>query len=353
MPPISRRFERIWIVIGATVFSLIFWPLAALMVLNYCIPAIQYFIGYDTPIPSHISPSQLSIAKKLSRLHAHFSVTDAGEIRIIDFYFDRETYDPWVTDGDLECIVGLSSLEELYLWNTGVENGGLRIAATLPKLRKLGLTVKSDADLSVLLACQNLKVLAISADITCERLEVISRLHGMEDLSLSRGTLTCNDLSALNSLEHLKMLSFSELPVTDEMLDGISETVEKLERCTLHSAQVTDRSARTLSHALNLSELRIANTGITDAGFMELSTLQKLETLSISHTSIGDSSVDILLSMPALRYLHAQESDISASGMQRLKAANRRLYVFMSDWSVDKSRKKIVGAVINDPSVQK
>ncbi len=113
-----------------------------------------------------------------------------------------------LTDGGLEHLAGLKSLEDLDLSHTHVRGSGLRMLTGLESLKKLNLDGSRLAD-------------AEMADV--------ASLAALEELDLTSTKITPASLGELSRLTHLRSLHLLVTGITASSVEGLKKSLPKLE----------------------------------------------------------------------------------------------------------------------------
>lgn len=101
----------------------------------------------------------------------------------------------------------------------------------------------------------------------------------------------------------------------------------------------------------NLNTLLLSDSSLNDNDFIKVSVFSRIECLAIDGTSITDASIGILEQMKNLHRVSVFNSNISESGIQKLKSSSHDLYVDsvppkkLQDFIVER---RIIGALMAD-----
>jgi len=168
-----------------------------------------------------------------------------------------------------------------------------------------------------------------------EGLAHISRIPGLEDLSISHTVLSDEDLVPLKSMNSLKRLSLSPPfqqmgpDFNDEALFHLSQ-VKSLESLVLGYGKFTNKGLEYLTALDNLKRLDIPNnSGFTDDGLSHLTKLPLLEELQLranQFTDVGMSSTAKLTNLKRLE-LWGHRANITDKGLAHLADMSRLSYL--------------------------
>jgi len=295
----------------------------AVVVIAMCIAGCD---NYDSIIPKNTCAEHLPVAKQLSRLRANMETSAAGEIESIQFHPNPETNDPRVRNEDLDFLGGLSSLKTLWLQASDARLKGLRIINTFPNLQDLSIIIVDDSDVENIMDCQKLTNLDVRGPLTSAGLLRLVELKQLKSLAI-KGTRLADDVTCINRLERLEELSFRDEPITDQMMQDLRPSFERISALRIHSGKITDDGAKSLSGVKKLKLVSILYSEIGDESIEYLSTIPTIESLSVCHTLVSDKSVDTLATMPYLKELFIYKTKMSEEGIQRLRQLKPKLNV--------------------------
>jgi Leucine-rich repeat (LRR) protein len=216
----------------------------------------------------------------------------------------------YVEDSLMAILAGVSTLEELDLFYADTAPGSLRHVMHLPKLKSLRCPATADDNDFV----------------------YIGRMDSLDELSLSRCSLSTARIAHLKDLRKLRVLDVSRdgargSEVTDASFRYIAQ-MSNLEVLWLNCAAVSDTGLSELRSLKKLRELSLVGTNVTDAGVRGLSSLtdvrtlflpagftdegmaylksfRDLEELDLRNTSVGDAGLMYVKDLPRLRVLSA------------------------------------------------
>ncbi|XP_051137342.1 uncharacterized protein LOC127255704 isoform X2 [Andrographis paniculata] len=256
---------------------------------------------------------------------------------------------PKITNAGVKHLVSVSTLEKLYLSETGVTADGVKDLASLSKLMVLdlgGLPVTNSA-LSSLQALKNLEHLDIwGSEVSNEGVIILTLFPNLSNLNvawtrvtrlpylpaltqLNMSNCTVHSLSDGEDLKPcLKKLILAEARITDEskvfecidtawltFLDLSYSTLESfsllhcvnaLTHLNLSGSAVTDDSIKHIGYVgANIKYLDLSGTKVTIEGVAALrGKFPILETLVLVRTSIGDRAIAYISMLKSLKALN-------------------------------------------------
>lgn len=189
--------------------------------------------------------------------------------------------------------------------------------------------------------------------LTPRTLDAIAQLAGLQSVSLWGTSVSDAEVARLLPLKHLVSIDLSYTNVSGEVLKSLSQmpklVVINLEGCDvvdqhlaslskfdqlislrLAKTQITDRGLRYIRGLKNLNHLDLSSCEISDVGLRSMGDLPALQHLWLSKTvrygmndksELTDSCVDYIASLTTLIDLQIADSQLTESGMKRLRAA--------------------------------
>jgi Leucine-rich repeat (LRR) protein len=312
--------------------------------------------------------------KKLKGLNLTDTQIDDGGLAFIGLLESLEGLElsgTRVTDAGLPNLKKLSNLNALGVADTQVTRaGGERLIADLPKLgiqypedrktqeraipddpkdaealrkikyvfcrpKKKGnieVLVWTDAapdrrDFSHLKGLHSVKRLWLSGNFSDDDLAPIEGLKTLDDLDLSRTSVTDAGLAHLRGLTALRILHLTECKgVTDAGLVHLAGLMA-LERLYLDRTRIHGDG---LKHLQGLKELRlldVAYTQIDNDSLATVAMLRALDNLDVSGTGITDSGLHRLRRLSNLKMLETWETQVTRAGGERLIAELPKLAI--------------------------
>lgn len=250
------------------------------------IPLLQRLIIKKAPI------TDAGLAKLISRL------AEAGKIESLSLYSC-----PKISDQGFQGVGQLKTLERLYLTgNMKVKSGMLESVSKLTGLQSLTLEhlQLDEADLAKLASLSNVKSLDLTRGdaegaLTNVGLKHVTSLKSLESLSVNDAAIDDDGLSILSTLTDLRTLSLSGTKITDA---GLATLVEQ------HS---------------DLESLYLTGTDVTDAGMKHVGKLKKLRVLRVEATSVGDEGLRQLAELSALKIIYVEGPNLSADAHRQFR----------------------------------
>ncbi|MAG93562.1 MAG: hypothetical protein CMJ48_07415 [Planctomycetaceae bacterium] len=228
------------------------------------------------------------------RLRNQMEADEEGRIVGLSFNGRRSER---LTDADVEHMLRLTDLKDLYVHHCAIEERLLRAMAQLPALERLSLidvpiTGSELRALGDLQALKSINILGVS--VGDAGFEALTRISALEDLGLS-GAKGISDgaMMHLSRLPHLKRFS-PPLTLSDEGMQ--------------HLAPLTE-----------LEFLDLDTRRITDTGLVHLKDMARLQTLDLSHTKVTDKGLKHLEHLRELTYLRFYSTRATAEGVETLK----------------------------------
>ncbi|XP_040941537.1 receptor-like protein 53 isoform X5 [Gossypium hirsutum] len=266
-----------------------------------------------------------------------------------------------VTDAGVKHLISISTLEKLWISETGVTANGVALLASLKNLSVLdlgGLPV-TDSALKSLQALTKLRYLDLwGSKISNQGALVLQRfpklsflnlawtnvtrfpnLSALECLNMSNCTidsilegngdkapllkLVCAGATFMNEAEaflYIKTSSLSLLDVSKSSLSrfGILADMQMLEHLDLSSGTMGDDSVEMIvCIGANLKNLNLSSTRVSSVGIgILVGHVPKLENLSLSHTAIDDVALSYIGLMPSLKFINLSSTNIKGFILQ-------------------------------------
>jgi hypothetical protein len=158
--------------------------------------------------------SELAVVKRLPSLRGLVvgRITDFGMDQLAEMKTLRNLYiaGDYLTDKGLENLKGLTGLEQLSISARRLTDDCLINLADLPNLRELTINGKITGAGLAHLKKLPLRNLTVGDELTNEGLAAVGELVGLEQLTLSGGTITNKGLAHLRTLRELVVLDLSQ-----------------------------------------------------------------------------------------------------------------------------------------------
>lgn len=291
--------------------------------------------------------AQLAKLPQLQILHLDWcNITDAGMHQIrslanlrgltVVSALPHTTSFNRVTDKTCEYLKELSGLERLSLMNCDISSAGLAHLAGLTNLEALNLGANpmvGSEGLKHLVSLVRLKTLYLfDTGVTDGGMEFVTKLERLELLDLSGTSVSDEGLAHLKNLSRLQSLDLGAMKepylsiggaqVTDAGLVHVGEMVN-LKKLWLCSNRITDAGLAHLTPLKNLIWLGLDNTRITDRGIASLKELSSLEVLGLGSTRVTDAGLAQLGKLPSLHGVGLSNLAITDEGLRHLKSIKR------------------------------
>jgi Leucine-rich repeat (LRR) protein len=202
-----------------------------------------------------------------------------------------------ITDEGFDHLVELRHLESLSIGSCRLDGPALDHLKLLPRLRELDVSGVQRVDSGIWGLALNL-----------ENLRRLAEIRQLEKLDLNGATITdvgsdrpgrpdaerasLPGLDALASLENLRWLDLSRLPVTSEDLTFLAElkqlTALRLGQCVA----VNDAAVPLLRTLPSVQSLYLAGAGLTGEGLSGLAASRSLKRLTVSGIQASESDIE-------------------------------------------------------------
>jgi internalin A len=247
----------------------------------------------------------------------------------------------WITDSDMPRIAELRDLRQLDVSLTRISDRGLRALKTAPAIEDLNLYFVeqvSDESTAIFRNWKHLKRLNLhGTKITDATLEILEGVPSLEWLDIGWAQITDTGLDHLSSLNNLRSLATGGNKLTGAALQVLRQ-LPQLEYLDIGGTQRTDsglwsmllteEGLQAIASVTELRELRLAGTSITGPGITILKALSKLERLNLQGCKrLGEDAAETLAGFQQLRILDLKDSSLTASAIQRIRAALPRCQV--------------------------
>lgn len=230
-----------------------------------------------------------------------------------------------LTDDDLGHVRRLKFLEELWLTDSTITDGGLKQIAGMTQLTSLGLqgTSVTDAGMVHLAKLNQLEHLYLGqTNITDAGLEHVGRLTSLKQLRLGSTCISDVGLKKLAKLTNLRLLFIERTRITDAGLVHLKD-MKRLRHLYMHDNDVSDEGLVQLSKFPELFALSLDNTQVTDDALVHLTGLKIFERLYLSGTGITNKGLLHLKKIRTLSDLNLQGTDITDAGLVHLRDSKR------------------------------
>ncbi len=177
--------------------------------------------------------------------------------------------------------------------------------------------VGSDDDLQQIASLQRLKSLSItelpmgSMQVTNNGLQYISQLKEIKALNLSRVGIDDRGMRYLKAITTVEELDLSHADITSAGLKCL-DSMKSLHVLRLDDSKITDETIREISALQSITELGLSRAHVTENCLVSIAALQRLEVLILPGTNVGKRLCD-LRSVPTLRELYLGATDVNDS----------------------------------------
>ena len=222
----------------------------------------------------------------------------------------------------MAALGGLTSLRELDLSMTAVDDRRLAMVAGMPRLQKLNLagTGVTDAGLVHLAKLTSLVELDLSGtDVTDAGLVHLADLSALEQLRLGSTGTTDQGLRPLSRFPALRVLDINDSKVTGPGLVHLVG-LARLEVLNLGSAKIDDAGLVHLRGMTRLEELNLSGSGVRGPGLRHLAKLRSLGSLNLQYTRVGSQHLAHLAGLTGLRELALGNTGVDDSGLAHLSS---------------------------------
>lgn len=172
-----------------------------------------------------------------------------------------------------------------------------------------------------------------------ENLEPLAELDDLVDVEVNRLPLKDEHLAPLTTLSKLGRLGFEGTAITDEAI-GYFTLMPKLHSLRIQGNKgVQGRRLEELA-GTDVKELSLQSCSIVPEAWPHLAKLKKLTRLNVRYTNIRDGDLQHLGELTGLDQLYLNRTEVTASGLQALKAL-RDVRDFGWDFTSGKGREEL------------
>lgn len=185
----------------------------------------------------------------------------------------------------------------------------------------------TDDECAMLSAFPRLKHLLLRHHtVTDASLKTIGSLKHLEFAGFWRCAITDDGLASLAGLRKLRALALLDTPVRGPGLAHF-KACPGLETLDISTSKLVPEAFGLIATFSNLRELELDEVGATDNDVCQLQSLSRLQRLTLYGNPITDRSVEYVLRFPQLEVFSANETDLSAEAIARLKRLRPNLSV--------------------------
>ena len=225
-----------------------------------------------------------------------------------------------VTNEIFGLITTMPDLSFVSVYETAVDDDGMRALTKLPNLRYLSITPIIRYEKEGFGAPQwsypFMKPVAGRPRITGKGLRTISSVSSLEGLDLLDAQLSSADLSALASLPKLGSLSLPNV-IDDEAVKQL-QACRRLSALTLGNREITASELHCLAKLKSLRRLTLTHARLSDAALEALSKLETVQSIELHDCGLTDERLRHLHGSPKLTELLLPRNEINGPGLAYL-----------------------------------
>ncbi|MGB9690123.1 hypothetical protein [Thermogutta sp.] len=229
-----------------------------------------------------------------------------------------------LTDGAITLLADFPALTHLYLLETQFSSDALEHLAQLPRLRLLDLRNCAGVNAQVLTRLAKLPQLAdlrlrgYHIDDTC--LAAVGRFPRLASFTLEESPATAKGLQALALLPLESLTLFRCTSLNDEALATAVGSWPKLRTLSLRDLPVRGTFLTQLRSRASLRVLNLPQTMVDDSALEALRSMPLLEELSLAQTLITDAGLNHVAALFSLRKLNVAQTQATDNGVQYLSS---------------------------------
>lgn len=169
---------------------------------------------------------------------------------------------------------------------------------------------------------EQVTALYFGRDCNAESFDLIRSLTTLDKLSFHGDKDFSHATVAIAQLPAIREVSFYNSSLNDKAIEGLAGT-NTLRSLDIQRTKVTNHGLKTVGMLKSLKTLKLGGYGtqIGDEGIAALEGLSELETLVVSRTRISDDAVKHVAKFKKLKSLTVRETQLSAEGLDELRAA--------------------------------
>jgi hypothetical protein len=158
----------------------------------------------------------------------------------------------------------------------------------------------------------------LRADLSESDCKKLSLLHGVKALDMRETDVAGKGFQyMIEGMPALEQLELSRTSVTDDAFPSITR-LKHLKRLVMGSTEVTNSGITQLSGLTELEHLELSKTRITDKGLIPVAKMQNLSVLNLSDDNIGDEGIVYVSKLPRLTVLHLTRSKMTDETLKSL-----------------------------------
>lgn len=249
-----------------------------------------------------------------------------------------------VNGSGISGLTGLERLKDLFALQTNFDDAGCANLSAVPSLRYLNLvdTAITDSGITnISTAIPTLLQLYVGRNngITDACIPSLVNMGNLRDLAVSQTSITASGVLSTLALPELVYLDVQQLAVTNSVCQAISQNRTNWQVLAFANNLLTNAALMHFGNLTVLSRLTLHCPNINSAGIASLSSCVNLTDLDLSGCSLDNSALVHLYSLVNLTMLNVMNTggQIDQAGIEALKAQLPGLTV-VTDFSLTQSR---------------
>ncbi|NMC19457.1 MAG: hypothetical protein GYA33_03460 [Thermogutta sp.] len=240
-------------------------------------------------------------------------------------------------DAEIRAAVQIPHLRRLAVSGFGVTPEGVRLLTACTSLEELALenTKIDDASLAELAALPNLRSLNLrrSVHLTDAALETLTQFPKLEQLYLHDNAFSADALTKLTALRSLRLLDLRGCPGVGEEVLGKICGLPRLSDLRVRGYAIDDACMAAVASCRQLSAFTLEEAAVTGKGFARLADLPLTSLTLYKCLSIREDDLAVLARFPRLTRLTLRDMPLRGDFLRHMAAASRltelRLYQTM------------------------
>ncbi|MBC7351848.1 MAG: hypothetical protein H5U08_05775 [Thermogutta sp.] len=227
-----------------------------------------------------------------------------------------------LTDAAIAILAEFPALTHLYLLENQFSSNAMERLAQLPRLRLLDLRNCAGVNAQVLTRLAelpqlvDLRLRGYHIDDAC--LSAVGRFPRLVSFTLEESPATSNGLQALAPLSLESLTLFQCTSLNDEALAAVVTGWTKLRTLSLRDLPVRGTFLSQLRSHASLRVLNLPQTMVNDSALEALRSMPSLEELSLAQTLITDAGLEHIATISTLRKLNVAQTQVTDAGVQYL-----------------------------------
>jgi hypothetical protein len=268
-------------------------------------------------------------------LHANswtITLDPAGRLSAVDL-------GPSGSDADLAALARLATIEKLTAANTrDVTNEGMKPVAKMPALRALDVeqTDVNDAGLAILASAPKLEDINLKkCDLTAEGYKHLAEIKTLKRIRAAQTNTDDACLAAIAGMAHLELLDLQDCNrITADGL-AVLKNFKNLRSLRLWGETVSDQVMGYISEAKSLKSLSLDKTAVGADGLAQIQGLTGLTEMSFfGANNITSDAIEKLKPFAQLRTLDLRNTAVGNKGMVHLKGLSKLKQLDLSETGV-------------------